>query len=108
MEINESEVALSRLFRALADPTRRGIVDLLATHPLSVLQIATQFPVSIQAIAKHLVLLESAGLLTSSKVGRVRTYTLTPAVLDLAACWLFAQHTEEACSVRAREAPYAQ
>ncbi len=95
MEINDAEASLSLLFHSLAHPTRRKILELVSDNALTLVGIAHLFPISMQATAKHLQLLESAGLLFSMKAGHVRTYSLTPATLDLAAEWLRTQLTEE-------------
>jgi len=83
--------SLDQVFHALADPTRRAIVERLIRGPASVSELATPFPVSLSAISQHVQLLQSSGLVRTVKVGRVRTVELKPATLALAERW-FAGH----------------
>ena len=80
--------ALGELFFALTDPTRRAIVERLARSPASVSDLARPFNVALPTIVQHLGVLESAHLVTSTKVGRVRTYQLAPEALTPAANWI--------------------
>jgi DNA-binding transcriptional ArsR family regulator len=78
-------------FRALADPTRRRILDLLAERgPLTVSQLAGEFPDLVASgISKHLMGLRAAGLVTSTRRGRQQIYQLEAATLaDALAPWL--------------------
>jgi DNA-binding transcriptional ArsR family regulator len=84
---------LDRVFRALADPTRRAMVERLVQAPASVSQLAEPLPMSLPAVVQHLGVLESAGMVSSEKVGRVRTCRLEPETLRRAETWLGAQHT---------------
>jgi len=86
--------ALDRIFAALADPTRRAMVERLVTGPASVSELAEPFAVSLSAIGQHVQLLESSGLVRTAKVGRVRTVELIPDVLAAAEQW-FAGHREQ-------------
>ena len=70
---------LDRVFGALADPTRRALVDRLCQGPASVSELAAPFSMTLAAIVQHLQVLESSGLVHSQKIGRVRTFTVTPA-----------------------------
>lgn len=81
------------MFRALADPTRRAMVGRLVRAPASVSQLAEPLPMSLPAVLQHLGVLESAGIVSSEKVGRVRTCRLEPEILLRAENWLIAQHT---------------
>ena len=63
---------------AIADPTRRSILRLLAPQPLPVMALAEQFPVSRPAISKHLRILRQAGLVDEQKIGRQRYYVVQP------------------------------
>ena len=63
-------------FRALADPTRRGLVDLLAVGERSVMELVGNFQVSQPAISQHLGVLREAGLVTERRAGRRRLYRL--------------------------------
>lgn len=82
---------LDRIFHALADPTRRAMVERLARGPASVSELAEPFDMSLSAVGQHLQFLESSGLVRSSKAGRVRTVELSPGALDRAERW-FASH----------------
>jgi DNA-binding transcriptional ArsR family regulator len=76
-------------FFALADPTRREVVSLLATTPtVTASELTRRFPLTRQAIAKHLAALAAAGLVTATRAGRETRYRLTPEPLDAAAAWL--------------------
>jgi DNA-binding transcriptional ArsR family regulator len=77
------------VFAALADPTRRTVLGRLAEEgPLSATQLAARFPVSRQAVVKHLSALADAGLVHSERAGREVRYQLVPAALDDAVAWL--------------------
>lgn len=73
---------------ALADPIRHAIVELLASGPMAVKEIARHFPVSRPAISKHLLLMEEAGVVAAEKRGRERVYRLEPGALEGLAGWL--------------------
>lgn len=75
-------------FRAIADPTRRAILDRLAAAPLTVHELARHFTVSRPAISKHLRLLLAARLVAAETRGRTRTYTLHPEPLAEVDIWL--------------------
>src|SRR4051812_50060287 len=77
------------VFAALADPTRREVVRLLAARPgLTASALAGELPVSRQAIAKHLVQLRDAGLAEAEQSGRETRYRLTPAPMADAMSWM--------------------
>lgn len=80
--------ALDLMFQALADPTRRAIVERLGQGPASVSELASPFQMSLPAVVQHLQLLEQSGLVRSEKVGRVRTCTLDSAALTEAEQWI--------------------
>lgn len=84
-------VDLDAVFRALADGTRRALIERLVQSPASVSQLAEPFDVSLPTIVEHLAVLERAGLVASEKVGRVRTYQLAPDALAPANHWIVAQ-----------------
>jgi DNA-binding transcriptional ArsR family regulator len=74
---------------ALADPTRRQLLDLLASHgQATATTLAGDLPVSRQAIVKHLTVLDSAGLVDSVKVGREVRYAVRSEALDTTARWM--------------------
>jgi DNA-binding transcriptional ArsR family regulator len=79
---------LDEVFHALADPTRRAMVERLAHGPASVSQLGEPFEVSLPAIVGHIKVLESAGIVASTKVGRVRTVQLVPDAFASARLWL--------------------
>src|SRR5882724_11862356 len=81
-------VALDRMFRALADPSRRDIVTRLAERPASISALARPYAMSMSAVFQHLKVLEESGLVRSEKVGRVRTCRLDPAALQQAEQWI--------------------
>lgn len=76
------------MFQALADPTRRAMVERLSRGPVSVSELAQPFAISLPAIVQHLKVLEASGLVISEKVGRVRTCRLEPAALTLVEQWI--------------------
>ena len=79
------------MFAALADPTRREIARLLADRgPLTPTELAAQLPITRQAVAKHVVALDEAGLVQSSRLGRETRYRLTPRPFETAALWMAA------------------
>lgn len=84
---------LDRVFQALGDPSRRAMVARLVVGPASVSQLAEPLPMSLPAVVQHLGVLESAGLVSTEKVGRVRTCRLEPEVLRRAESWLGDQRT---------------
>jgi DNA-binding transcriptional ArsR family regulator len=88
--LNYSE-PLDTVFQALADPTRRGLVARLCLGPASVSALAEPFDMSLPAIVQHLQVLESSGLVTSEKVGRVRTCRVEPKALMRAEDWISSQ-----------------
>jgi DNA-binding transcriptional ArsR family regulator len=79
---------LDRLFGALADSTRRGIVERLAAGEATVTELAAPFSISLPAISRHLKVLERASLITRSQEGRWRHARLSPTSLAGAATWL--------------------
>ena len=80
--------SLDLMFQALADPTRRTIVDRLTRGPASVSELAAPFSMSLPAVVQHLQVLEQSGLVTTKKVGRVRTCTIDTEALSQAEKWL--------------------
>ncbi|MFJ8911347.1 ArsR/SmtB family transcription factor [Amycolatopsis sp. NPDC102389] len=79
---------LSATFAALADPTRRAILARLATGEASVNELAEPFPVSLQAISKHLKVLERAGLISRSRTAQWRPCRLEAAPLGDVSDWV--------------------
>jgi DNA-binding transcriptional ArsR family regulator len=79
---------LDQVFKALADGTRREIVERLVRGPASVGELAQPLAMSLPAVMQHLQVLEAAGLVRSEKAGRVRTCRIEPAGLRAAEDWL--------------------
>jgi DNA-binding transcriptional ArsR family regulator len=79
---------LDRVYSALADGTRRSMVDRLSRGPATVKELAGPLTMSLPAVLQHLRVLEESGLVSSEKVGRVRTCRLQPAVLQAAERWI--------------------
>jgi len=79
---------LDGLFQALADPTRRAVLDRLGVGPASVMELAEPFDMALPSFVRHLRVLEKADLVRSSKEGRVRTFRIVPARLALAHDWI--------------------
>jgi DNA-binding transcriptional ArsR family regulator len=79
---------LTRTFAALADPTRRAILERLAEGDATVNELAEPFPISVQAVSKHLQVLERAGLITRGRKAQLRPSHLVGAPLGSAVDWL--------------------
>jgi DNA-binding transcriptional ArsR family regulator len=79
---------LTTTFTALADPTRRAILTRLAKGEATVSELAEPFPISVQAVSKHLKVLERAGLITRGRSAQLRPSRLAAAPLKDAAEWL--------------------
>jgi DNA-binding transcriptional ArsR family regulator len=82
------EPDLSRLFHALADPTRRAILTRLAAGPSAVTELAHPTGLRLPTVMRHLSVLEQAGLIATSKDGRVRTCAMVPEGLVPVRTWL--------------------
>ncbi|PWC77822.1 metalloregulator ArsR/SmtB family transcription factor [Azospirillum sp. TSH64] len=87
------DAALDLTFRALADPTRRAVVQALGRGPATVGDLAKPFDMALPSFLQHLKMLEESGLVETRKVGRVRTCTLKPEALTAAERWLDAQRS---------------
>jgi len=79
---------LDRTFAALADPTRREILRRLSSGDATLTELAERFPVSIQAVAKHLKVLEGAGLITRGRMAQLRPAHIEGARLKEVADWI--------------------
>ena len=79
---------LTTTFAALADPTRRAILARLSQGEATVSELADPFPISVQAVSKHLKVLERAGLITRGRTAQLRPSRLEGAPLKQAADWL--------------------
>jgi DNA-binding transcriptional ArsR family regulator len=82
------EYNLDKTFAALADPARRAIVERRTRGPATVSELARPLPMSLAGAMLHLKVLEESGLVTSAKVGRVRTCRVNPAMLSQAERWV--------------------
>ncbi len=79
---------LDKTFAALADPTRRAILERLAAGEATVSELAEPFPVSVQAVSKHLKVLEGAGLITRGRTAQLRPSRIDGTPLKEAAEWI--------------------
>jgi DNA-binding transcriptional ArsR family regulator len=82
------EAELSRSFSALADPTRRAIVSRLCDGPKSIGELSEPFEMALPSLLKHVRVLEQSGLVSSEKVGRVRTCRIEPHALRATELWI--------------------
>lgn len=89
----QSQISLDLAFSAMADPTRRQILDRLARGPASVKQLAEPFRMSLPAIVQHISALEKSGLISSHKTGRVRTCRIEAAAMRSAEQWISERRT---------------
>jgi DNA-binding transcriptional ArsR family regulator len=80
--------SLDSAFAALADPTRRGILEWLGRRDATITELAEEFGMTLTGVKKHVAVLEGARLLATEKVGRVRTCRLGPRRLDREAAWI--------------------
>ena len=87
------QAALDLTFQALADPTRRVMVERLSHGPASVSELAQPLAMSLPAVLQHLQVLEASGLVRSEKVGRVRTCRIEPKALRNAEQWISERRT---------------
>ena len=85
--------AVDRAFHALAEPTRRAIIDRLSRGPTSVSALAEPFDMTLAAIVQHLHVLEESGMVRTEKIGRVRTCRIEPSGLKVASAWLDERRT---------------
>lgn len=85
--------SLDKVFHALADPSRRSMVERLSRGPASVSELAAPLAMSLPAVVQHLQVLEASGLVRSEKVGRVRTCQIESPVVRAAEHWLSERRT---------------
>jgi DNA-binding transcriptional ArsR family regulator len=85
---------LDQAFQALADPTRRAMVERLSQGPASVSELKRPLVMSLPAVMQHLEVLETSGLVVSQKSGRVRTCRINPAPLAEAERWIAERRLE--------------
>jgi len=86
--VQYSNARLDASFAALADVTRRGVLEQLGRAEASITDLAARFDMTLTGIKKHVGILEQAGLVTTEKVGRVRTCKLGPHRLEDATAWI--------------------
>ncbi len=86
--VHHSPVQLDASFSALSDATRRGVLDQLGREDASITALAQKFHMTLTGMKKHVCVLEQAGLVTTEKVGRVRTCKLGPGRLEDETAWL--------------------
>lgn len=82
------DITLDLAFQALADPSRRAMVDRLVQGPATVSELAKPLAMSLPGVMQHLAVLEASGLVISEKIGRTRTCRIEPAVLTQAEKWI--------------------
>ena len=92
--VGEGGGVLDSVFQALADPTRRQVVERLTQGPATTSELARPFDMALPSFVQHLSVLEECQLVTSEKKGRVRTYQLIPQHLKLAEDWLARQRSQ--------------
>ena len=88
---NQGAIELDRVFQALADPTRRAVLQRLSRGTAPVSELAEPFDMALPSFLQHLKVLEGCGLVSSRKAGRVRTYQLSPQPLKAAEGWIAEQ-----------------
>lgn len=86
-------VELDRVFQALADPTRRAVLERLSRGKAPVSELAEPFDMALPSFLQHLRVLEISGLVRSEKTGRVRTYEVSPEPLRAAEGWMAEQRS---------------
>lgn len=91
--VQYSSSRLDASFAALSDATRRGVLEQLGRADASITELAQRFDMTLTGMRKHVGVLEHAGLVTTQKVGRVRTCRLGPHRLDAEAAWM-ARHRD--------------
>jgi DNA-binding transcriptional ArsR family regulator len=85
---------LDAMFQALADPTRRSMVERLGRGAATVSELAKPLTMSMPAVMQHLAVLEASGIVRSTKTGRVRSCQLTPDAFGAAEYWMNARRRE--------------
>ena len=86
--VQYSQARLDASFAALSDPTRRGVLEQLGRSDASITDLAEKFHMTLTGMKKHVGVLEQAGLVTTAKVGRVRTCKLGPSRLAQETAWI--------------------
>ena len=91
---SQNPLPVDGIFRALADPTRRRVVERLNRSPASVSELAEPFEMALPSFVEHLKVLEEAGVIVTEKLGRVRSCRIEPRALRDAERWLSGQRTQ--------------
>ena len=86
--VQHTQTRLDASFAALSDATRRGVLEQLGRSDASITTLAEKFHMTLTGMKKHVVVLEQAGLVTTEKIGRVRTCKLGPRRLEEETAWL--------------------
>jgi DNA-binding transcriptional ArsR family regulator len=94
MSSPQESSGLDLMFQALADPSRRAMVDRLSRGPASVSELAQPLAMSLPAVVQHLQVLEGSGLVKTQKIGRVRSCTLDTSAMSQAEQWINARRTQ--------------
>lgn len=103
-----SAAALDHTMLALADPTRRAILERLGVGEARVTDLAAPFAMSLNAVSKHIRILERAALVSRRRAGREHVLSLNPAPLDAASAWIEAQQQFWNARLDALEAALAE
>jgi len=90
--VQYANARLDASFAALSDTTRRGVLEQLGRADASITELAEKFGMTLTGMKKHVGVLEQAGLVTTEKVGRVRTCTLSPRRLEEVTAWIDRYH----------------
>ena len=88
------QLDLDNVFRALADPGRRVMLERLTRGPATVTELSKPLDMSLTAVLQHVQVLEASGLVRSRKVGRIRTCRIEPAILRSAEAWISQRRVE--------------
>ena len=90
--VQHSQTRLDGAFAALADSTRRGVLEQLGRSEASITELADRFDMTLTGMKKHVTVLENAGLVTTEKVGRVRSCRIAKRRLDEVETWIDRYH----------------
>jgi DNA-binding transcriptional ArsR family regulator len=98
-EVLNQQAPLDLMFAALADPSRRSMVERLGRGPASVSELAAPLSMSLPAVMQHLRVLESSGLVRSEKAGRIRTCRINTSALRTAEDWIAGRRADLAAGL---------
>ena len=105
--MNEVDVALDRAFAALADPVRRAIIARLSRGSATLGELAEPFAISLQAVSKHITVLEDAGLVWRTREAQRKPVHLDPAALERLTSWIDAYRLQAESAYRRLDAVLA-